>query len=159
MLIQFPTTKNIWCHLTNTTRYRIMEFFLVIFYHAIPGFLYDFVLKFTKNPRRLLPLYRKTHLFMVFYIRTHLFSFLCGFVTIVQYQFLHFRLNCGISWHKNGNFLMRICMPFMKGKSNIPIFLHSKMEIFPFFFLRMFFALSPHDLIIVFYFRSAHSII
>lgn len=65
MLIKYPTTKNIWCHLTNTTRYRIMEFFLVIFYHAIPGFLYDFVLQFTKNPRRLLPLYRKTHLFMV----------------------------------------------------------------------------------------------
>lgn len=42
-----------------------MEFFLVIFYHAIPGFIYDFVLQFTKNPRRLLPLYRKTHLFMV----------------------------------------------------------------------------------------------
>lgn len=65
MLIMYPTTKSIWCHLPNTTRYRIMEFFLVIFYHAIPGFLYDCVLKFTKNPRRLLPLYRKTHLFMV----------------------------------------------------------------------------------------------
>lgn len=65
MLIQYPTTKNIWCHLTNTTRYRLMEFFLVILYHAIPGFIYDFVLQFTKNPRRLLPLYRKTHLFMV----------------------------------------------------------------------------------------------
>lgn len=65
MLIAYPTTKNIWCHLTNTTRCRVMEFFLVIFYHAIPGFLYDIVLRFTKNPRRLLPLYRKTHLFMV----------------------------------------------------------------------------------------------
>lgn len=68
MLLQYPTTKNIWIHLPNTTRYRIMEFFLVIFYHAIPGLLFDFVLQFTKNPRRLLPLYRKTHLFMV--IRT-----------------------------------------------------------------------------------------
>ncbi|XP_031634319.1 fatty acyl-CoA reductase wat-like [Contarinia nasturtii] len=65
MLIMYPTTKSIWCHLTNTTRYRIMEFFLVILYHAIPGLIFDFVLKFTKNPRRLMPLYRKTHLFMV----------------------------------------------------------------------------------------------
>lgn len=65
MLKAYPTKKNIWCHLPNTTRYRLMEFFLVIFYHAIPGFLYDLVLACTNNPRRLLPLYRKTHLFMV----------------------------------------------------------------------------------------------
>lgn len=65
MYMQYPIAKSIWCHLTNTTRYRIMEFFLVIFYHAIPGLLYDSVLKFTDNPRRLMPLYRKTHLFMV----------------------------------------------------------------------------------------------
>lgn len=65
MLIQYPTNKSIWCHLTNTTRYRIMEFFLVIFYHAIPGLVYDAVLKYTKNERRLMPLYRKTHSFMI----------------------------------------------------------------------------------------------
>lgn len=65
MLRNYPTNKSIWCHLPNTTRYQLMEFFLVIFYHAIPGLLYDIVLKYTNNKRRLMPLYRKTHSFMV----------------------------------------------------------------------------------------------
>lgn len=65
MYAKYPITKSIWCHLPHTTRYRIMEFFFIIFYHAIAGLLYDSVLKLTNNPRRLMPLYRKTHLFMV----------------------------------------------------------------------------------------------
>lgn len=65
LLLEYPTMKSIWLHTPSTTRYRLMEFILVLFYHAIPGFLFDVVLKFTNNPRRLLPLYRKTHLFMV----------------------------------------------------------------------------------------------
>lgn len=65
LLLEYPTVKSIWLHTPSTTRYRLIEFFLVIFYHAIPGLLYDLVLKVVNNPRRLLPLYRKTHLFMV----------------------------------------------------------------------------------------------
>lgn len=52
LLTEYPTQKSIWLHRTSTTKYRLVEFFLVIFYHAIPGLLFDFFLTFTKNPRR-----------------------------------------------------------------------------------------------------------
>lgn len=65
LCLEYPTMQNIWLHRPSTTRYRILEFIFVILYHALPGLLYDIVLKMTKNPRRLLPLYRKTQLFMI----------------------------------------------------------------------------------------------
>lgn len=118
MLIAYPTTKNIWCHLTNTTRSRFMEFFLVLLYHAIPGFLYDVVLRFTNNPRRLLPLYRKTHMFMVWIGISKVFIILLQFQLkrrLIFHFHILFRQNYGISWHKNGDLAKRICTLCMTG--------------------------------------------
>lgn len=51
-LEEYPANQSMWIPTPSTTKYRFLEFFYVMMYHAIPGVLFDIYLKITKNPRR-----------------------------------------------------------------------------------------------------------
>ncbi|XP_063701961.1 fatty acyl-CoA reductase wat-like [Culicoides brevitarsis] len=63
MAEKFTTTNSLWIGLYNTTRYHWIYWILRIFYHVIPAFFFDFVLKMQGKEPRVVKIYKKIHRF------------------------------------------------------------------------------------------------
>uniref|UniRef100_A0A336LP21 Fatty acyl-CoA reductase n=1 Tax=Culicoides sonorensis TaxID=179676 RepID=A0A336LP21_CULSO len=63
MAAKYATTSSLWIGLYNTTRYNWIYYILRIFYHVIPAFFFDFILKLQGQEPRVVKIYKKIHRF------------------------------------------------------------------------------------------------